>query len=287
MNHIKYSLILATLNPKLNLLLRLLDSLSNQSIKNFELIVVDQSTQPVNKDLINNKYSDFFNIYFTTSKKGLSRARNLGARFAKGEFLLFPDDDCWYDCDFFYLLTKYVNNENNKILTFRAANDQNINIAKFDSQPGLCDKFNIWRRVSSISLCVKKDIFEDLSGFDENLGLGSGTLTGACEDIELPLRAMSLNLSVKYNPVIVARHDIPMQRDYNLVIHRAKTHMFSVGYLYKKYNYPLSFILFSISKNIAGILLYTFRFNKKMAKYHYYTALGKINGYLSNDNIKN
>lgn len=286
MNNIKYSLILATLNPKPDLLLRFFESLKKQTIQNFELIIVDQSTPPVTKKLID-KYNNFFDIQFITSEKGLSRARNLGTKLAKGEFLLFPDDDCWYDNNFFKLLTEYINIEKNRILTFRAANDNNINIAKFDPHSGLCNKYNIWRRVSSISLCIRKDTFNALLGFDENLGLGSGTLTSACEDIELPLRAISLNVPVKYNSEIVARHDIPIQRDDNLVIHRAKTHMFSVGYLYKKYNYPLSFIMHSISKNIIGMILYTFKLNKKMIKYHYYTAKGKINGYLKNDNIKN
>ncbi|MGF7409755.1 glycosyltransferase family 2 protein [Providencia alcalifaciens] len=279
MNHIKYSLILATLNPKLDLLLRFFDSLTKQTIKNFELIIIEQSTPPVTKKLID-KYSNFFDIHFITSEKGLSRARNLGAKFAKGEFLLFPDDDCWYDNNFFQLLTEYINSENDDILTFRAANNSNVNIAKFDSHSGICNKYNIWRRVSSISLCIKKDTFDALLGFDENLGLGSNTLTSACEDIELPLRAISQNIPVKYNSEIIARHDIPIQRNDNLVIHRAKTHMFSVGYLYKKYNYPLNFIIYSISKNIIGIILYTLKLNKKMIKYHYYTAKGKINGYL-------
>ncbi|HHG0471950.1 MULTISPECIES: glycosyltransferase family 2 protein [Gammaproteobacteria] len=280
----KFSLILATYNPDPKLLLRLLESLSRQSIKNFELIIVEQTIPPVAKNILENFHYDF-DILFFTSKKGLSRSRNLGSTYANGQFLLFPDDDCWYDDDFFHTITKYIDTEKNKILTFRAANDEDINIAKFDTTSGFCDKFNIWKRVSSISLCIEKTTFDSLLGFNENLGLGSGTLTSACEDIELPLRAICNKIDVKYTPTIVARHDIPIKRDPKLVIHRAKNHMFSVGYLYKKYDYPIRFVIFSISKNIVALTLYSIRLNTTMVKYHYYTAIGKFKGYLANTKL--
>ncbi|MEQ5095643.1 glycosyltransferase family 2 protein [Proteus terrae] len=280
MTNKKFSLILATYNPDLKLLSRLLESLSKQTIKNFELIIVEQTTPPIAKNIIENFHQDF-DILFLTSKKGLSRSRNLGSTHANGQFLLFPDDDCWYDDNFFYTLTKHIDAEKNEILTFRAANNTDINIAKFDTTAGFCNKFNIWRRVSSISLCIEKATFDLLSGFDENLGLGSGTLTSACEDIELPLRAIFNKINVKYDPTIVARHDIPIKREPKLVIDRAKNHMFSVGYLYKKYNYPIAFVIFSILKNITALFLYSIRLNITMVKYHYYTAIGKIKGYLA------
>lgn len=278
MKNVKYSLVLATLNPNLILLERFFESLKRQTLKNFELIVVEQSIPPRSKDLIC-KFSDSFDVVFVESEKGLSKARNVGAKFANGSHLLFPDDDCWYDPDFFYSLTKTITKDNYKILTFRAANEKGVNIAKFDSTSGTCDKFNIWRRVSSISMCITKRDFELLKGFDESLGLGSGTLTSACEDIELPLRAIDKNITVIYNSEIVSRHDLPIQRAAHLVIERARTHMYSVGYIYRRYNYPMSFVLYSVIRNLVAMLLFLLKRNPTMFKYHYFTFIGKLSGY--------
>ncbi|HIF9122706.1 TPA: glycosyltransferase family 2 protein [Photobacterium damselae] len=274
----KYSLILATLNPDINLLKRFLDSLIIQTEKCFELIIVDQTQPRIGHDFFD-EYKDQIEIKIITSPKGLSRARNIGVNIATGEYLLFPDDDCWYDRLFISELNKKIGCLD--ILTFRAANHSDINIAKFDKKKGSCNKYNIWKRVSSISLCVKKSIYIKLGGFDEKLGLGSGTLTSAGEDIEFPLRAMENNIHVIYDPDLVSRHDVPIKRDSRLVIERAKTHMYSVGYLYRKYNYSPLFVSYSLLKNTMGIGLYIFKFNPVMIKYHYYTLLGKIKGFFS------
>ncbi|MCD9544467.1 glycosyltransferase [Photobacterium carnosum] len=277
---IKYSLILATLNPDINLLKRFLDSILIQTEKCFELIIVDQ-TKPRIDDNLFEVYKNQLEIKFTTSPKGLSRARNVGVKIAIGEYLLFPDDDCWYDKSFISRLNKKIGSLD--ILTFRAANHNNINIARFDRNKGSCDKYNIWKRVSSISLCVKRSIYIELGGFDEKLGLGSGTLTSAGEDIEFPLRAMENNILVIYDPDLVSRHDIPIERDSKLVIERAKTHMYSVGYLYKKYKYSYIFVSYSLLKNIVGFGLYILKFNPVMIKYHYYTFFGKVKGFFSHN----
>lgn len=279
MKDIKYTLVLATLNPNIVVLERFLESLCRQTLNNFELIVVEQSTPPRSEELLC-KYSDRLEVTFVKSKKGLSLSRNVGAKLAKGNYLLFPDDDCWYDTDFFELLTDILNEKNYNILTFRAANSNNINICRFDSMSGLCDKYNIWRRVSSISLCISKSTFERLNGFDEKLGLGSGTLTSACEDIELPLRAIDNKIPVIYDCKIVSRHDLPMQRSANLVVERARKHMYSVGFIYRKYKYPIIFVLYSVMKNLVAMFIYLLKVNPTMFKYHYFTFIGKLRGYL-------
>jgi len=69
-----------------------------QTYANFELIVVDQNDDdrlvPILKD-----YKEKFSILHLRSKKGLSRARNVGLRYVSGDIVAFPDDDCWYPPD--------------------------------------------------------------------------------------------------------------------------------------------------------------------------------------------
>ena len=69
----------------------LLDSLENQTVYNFEVIIVDDySVEPVE---VKKFYSFPVNVIRNEVNKGAAESRNVGARAAKHEWLLFLDDD--------------------------------------------------------------------------------------------------------------------------------------------------------------------------------------------------
>lgn len=77
-----------------NVLRDCLESVVNQTYKNIEVVVVnDNSTDQTLKILgeYKNKY-DFFRFY-NNDGKGVSAARNLGIKIAKGDYIAFMDDD--------------------------------------------------------------------------------------------------------------------------------------------------------------------------------------------------
>ena len=91
------SLIVTTQGNRMDLLIRLLDSLEEQTCSDFELILVDQSADNRVKTILSN-YS--FSIKHISSEKvSLSKARNIGILASSGNYLGFPDDDCWYSKD--------------------------------------------------------------------------------------------------------------------------------------------------------------------------------------------
>jgi glycosyltransferase involved in cell wall biosynthesis len=65
--------------------------LADQSFKNFEVIVVDQSEMPWPEA---NKDHGVRLVYIHSDVRGAVTARNTGARIACGEVLAFTDDDC-------------------------------------------------------------------------------------------------------------------------------------------------------------------------------------------------
>lgn len=73
------------------LLDRLADNLSSQSCRDFEVIVVDQSSE---KWPDRDKTRGFDLLYVHTDLKGPGFARNTGAGFARGTVIAFVDDDC-------------------------------------------------------------------------------------------------------------------------------------------------------------------------------------------------
>jgi glycosyltransferase involved in cell wall biosynthesis len=73
----------------------LMECLSRQTLRNFEVIVVDQSAAPWSPD----PALPFELLYVHTDVKGAGHARNTGASYARGAVLAFTDDDCRPDAD--------------------------------------------------------------------------------------------------------------------------------------------------------------------------------------------
>ncbi len=89
----KFSVIVPVYN-RIDEVRDLLDSLDRQTVKNFEVVIVeDGSTQPCGD--VCSQYSDKLDIiYFFKSNEGRSIARNYGMERASGDYFIFFDSDC-------------------------------------------------------------------------------------------------------------------------------------------------------------------------------------------------
>ena len=72
----------------------LLDSLSNQTDKDFQLVIVEDGSTDTCKEICEAKSKDFEIKYFHKSNEGRSIARNYGMDRADGDFFIFVDSDC-------------------------------------------------------------------------------------------------------------------------------------------------------------------------------------------------
>lgn len=95
MSELKASVIIPTLNRK-SYLLQTLGFLEKQDFNNFEIIIVDQSDKNLRLKKEELRYSEDFKkkikiLYL--EEKNLPNARNIGAREARGDILIFIDDD--------------------------------------------------------------------------------------------------------------------------------------------------------------------------------------------------
>jgi glycosyltransferase involved in cell wall biosynthesis len=104
---VKISVVIPTRNRS-ECLKRLLHSILRQTVKPYEVIVVDDGDDFKTKNLIQNIKKQFSEKgikirHFMSPKtaiKSISRARNLGAAKAKGEVVVFLDDDVIIDQDY-------------------------------------------------------------------------------------------------------------------------------------------------------------------------------------------
>ena len=90
------SIIMPTYNRK-NVISRAIDSILKQTFQQFELIIIDDGSDDNTKEYVKRKYQRFFQInkikYFKLNHKGISYARNIGLKQAKGNLISYLDSD--------------------------------------------------------------------------------------------------------------------------------------------------------------------------------------------------
>jgi glycosyltransferase involved in cell wall biosynthesis len=271
------SLIMPTLN-RYDDVESFIQSLLNQTYKNFELIIIDQNDNDKIK-IIADKYKDEIDIkYLKSDKLGLSYNRNLGLDLAKGQVIGFPDDDCTYEYDTLEkIIAFFKNNPDYKLYSCKTMDENKIDYFK-KMHDSVCEinSNNILDTITSITFFVNFKN-EKYIRFDEKLGVGGKF--GSGEEIDYVLDLINRGYKGRYFP-----NDI--------IYHPAKKHSKSVEKYNRDYNYGrgfgalckkeiihrknYSFIKVmgkKIIRNIGGIVL------NKDRDYHKATIKGRIEGF--------
>lgn len=104
----KVSVIIPTYNEEKDLP-NAIESLGFQTFTDFEIIVVDDGSTDNTKEVLRNLQSPISNLHFLEQDhKGAGAARNLGAKKAKGEILVFVDADMTFDESFLEKLSEPI-----------------------------------------------------------------------------------------------------------------------------------------------------------------------------------
>ena len=190
-----FSVIIPTYNRK-HFLKIALESILQQTYKEFEVIVVDDGSTDGTEDLVKS-YKDKRIRYFYQKNKGPSSARNLGIREAHGEFICFLDSDDRFRHQKLELTKEYIEKYptckifHTEELWYR--NSRYLEQKKIHKKPE-GSVFVEALKICCISLscaCINKEVFNKVGLFDENFPV--------CEDYEFWLRA-TLFFSVKLIP---------------------------------------------------------------------------------------
>jgi hypothetical protein len=143
------------------------------------------------------------------SRPGVSVARNLGARAATGELLVFTDDDCYLEKNFYDALladfdfSKYQYGVG-QVLQFDPSDDRRIAICPIDQQRVIQPRSLLPAGlIPGANLFIIKEVFERVGGFSEDLG--PGTPFG-CEDIEFGTRLSLAGCTGVLLPSVIVYH---------------------------------------------------------------------------------
>ena len=206
-----------------------LDSLYRQTagLNAFEAIIVDNNSTDNTKEVFNqwrSSHSNGFFSYLTESKQGASFARNTGAAIAKGEWLCFMDDDAVATADYVKniinhielkpeavgfggrIIPKYIPDEP-KWMSYYVSSL----VGNFDYAPIAC-AFKKGKYPLESNMIVKKDIYEQIGGFNSDLPGVVGTLRIGGEGKELFFKILALGHTIYYDPSICVNHVVEVKK---------------------------------------------------------------------------
>jgi len=279
---VKLSLVVSTLGRS-NELRVLLDSLQRQELKSFEVIIVDQNDDerlvPV---LESSQWSFPVTHLHQPGTRGVNRGRNEGWRRARGAYVLFPDDDCWYPPALLARGLHIAEHSGADFVTGRAADETGRNInGRFGPTAHRITRRNAWVSAIEWMIFFKRTSLETLGGFDETIGPGSGSLWQANEGHELILRALRLGMPGVYDPSLFAHHaELNIYTPDEAMIRKGRAYARGMGFVLRKSGYGPLWAAYWIARASVNSGLALARGNAPQFRYYSNLVIGRLEGYL-------
>ena len=167
------------------------ESVLMQTFKSFELIIVDDNSDDETYFSILPYLKDRrISYHYLKKNRGVSFSRNFGIKIAKGKLIAFLDSDDYWLPEKLEKQIEYMKEKNFKIcqtdeIWIRRGKFVNPKKKHQKIEGDIFDKSLELCIVSPSAVLIKKEIFDEVGLFDENLP--------ACEDYDLWLR-----ISLKY-----------------------------------------------------------------------------------------
>lgn len=151
MKNVKVSVIVAAYNIE-DYIEKCLESLINQTLKEIEIIVVnDGSKDQTQEEILKYSKKDERIILINQQNKGLIEARKTGLSIAKGEYILFVDGDDWLELNALKILYENATQNNSDIVLYHA-------YRAYDSRKEIFKCFNNEREICSLKTLLLGNI---------------------------------------------------------------------------------------------------------------------------------
>jgi GT2 family glycosyltransferase len=206
------SVVICTLNRHADLLRTLTYFAEEEPYRPFEVIVVDQSDEidSESKALIE-KNSDRFQIV-RRSEKHLAKARNVGLQFAKGEIIIFVDDDvdilsgflaahvaAFVDLEIWGATGPVFDPGNHKLVSAQSLTQMDIDGLKSGQKVIRADFAYDIGTLAGGNMAIRRSAFDKIGDFDE-------FYENYCDDVEISYRIKLAGGRLRYMPAAQLVH---------------------------------------------------------------------------------
>ena len=216
-----------------------LQSVLNQTLMPFEIIIIDDASDDGSQDLISNyciKFPNLIKSVFNPENKGISACRNIALNLVKGDYTTWLDGDDIYlprklevqsnlikkgGVNLVYTNYYYAKDDISNLYQIWCSNINEITKSKNIFKAVVCRNFpmsNLFRYE-----LVETKMLKSIGGYDENLKI--------YEDFDFRIRLCeTANTTFSFEPLIVYRiHGKGLSNA------SKENHLISLNYIYRKY----------------------------------------------------
>ena len=215
-----------------------LENLNYPSDK-LEIILINDGSTDSTKKISENQRQRLNYKYLETEGVGPSKARNIGLKEASGEYVAFTDADCVVDKEWLSELLKGFIAED--VAGVGGSQDTPDDATEFErkfhffllSMHFICeyikkrDKIELVNHVASCNAMYKREVIEEVGGFDERLWPG--------EDVDLDYKIRHRGYKMAYNPKAIVAHHRP--KNLKSFFNMMKRYGWAQAYLIRKYGF--------------------------------------------------
>lgn len=213
MTGLRISVVVPTIGRR-DALARCLDALIGGTVLPDEILVVDQSGDAGIEHVLDERREAFPALrHLVEELRGLSAARNVGARAASGDVLAFTDDDCVPDTRWIEALTRAFEADGTLSAVtgpMLPLGPDSADAVPVSSRTGaerrdFRGRALPWEIGTGGNTAIRQSCLAHLKGYDERLGVG--TAAGAGEDLDLFRRLLAADGCASYDPNVMCRHE--------------------------------------------------------------------------------
>jgi len=197
----KVSVIIPAYNGATRYLREAIESVRNQTMQDFELIIVDDASQDDTSKCIPNSHN--IHYFRKAVNEGQASARNTGASMAQGDYVAFLDQDDLWEPNFLEVTLQVFNDfpKTGLVHTDGFQIDEQNHILEYDSAmkstKSICQLLRFGHDTATSGSLIRKVLFDRIEGFDSRLTIW--------EDIDFGIR-FAQSFSLYHLPTPLYRH---------------------------------------------------------------------------------
>lgn len=260
---------------------RLLRTVVAQSYPSARVIVVDMNEDDTSAE-VSTRYSQSLPIeHVRVSRRGVSKARNAGLRYAAADLVSLADDDCWYPDGLLRAVgERFAGDPGLDGLSVMQVDEQlRPSNGRWARRPGQITRLNVWGRGVAAGMFVRRSALLDVGPFDETLGRASGVWE-AGEETDILIRIVAAGYRVDYDPSLFVHHPDP-ERDSAAVypIERWRGYAEAMGHVMRKHRYPLHAVAYWCARPLVGAVVSAAHGDRRRARLRLAVSAGRARGW--------
>jgi len=232
-----------------------------------ELVVVDQSDDGRCAAVLDEQDWSF-SARAATSGRGASVGRNAGLLLTSAPVVAFPDDDAWYPAGVLDRIVEAFDLDPGLagLCGRQITADGRSSMLRWQPQPGPVTSRNFLRTSIMSTMVFRRSWLDRVGEFDENMGVGSPSWYGACEESDLLLRVLEQGGAISYDPALLVHQEEPRDEPDEQFVAKMLSYGCGQGHLWRKRGLSRAQLSYFLARKLVAATVRAARGQRVLAR---------------------